>query len=108
MVVLVIVVVACFIAGVWAATKWLPPLAEGPVGSLVYFVVCGLTGAVLVIFGVRIWEIVRELEEARRFLDTPQLVAGALLSLLYQCATIMALTLVVYLLAPKAKSPASN
>ena len=51
MVVLAIVAVDCFIGGMWAATTWLPPLAEGPVGSLVYFAVCGLAGAVLAIFG---------------------------------------------------------
>jgi hypothetical protein len=110
MVVLAIVVVACFVAGVWAATTWLPPLAEGPVGTLVYFAVCGLAGAVLAIFGIRIWGIVRELEEAR-IIGTPQLVADGLQTLLWDCGSLATLTLIAYLLAPKApetSTPSSN
>lgn len=62
MVVLAIVAVACFIAGMWAAATWLPPLAEGSVGTLVYFVVCGLSGATLAVFGIHIWRIVHGVE----------------------------------------------
>lgn len=104
MVVLAIVSAACFIAGVWAASTWLPPLAEGPVGTLVYFVVCGLAGAVLAIFGIRVWGIVRELEEARPLVGSSQLLADGMLSLLWESGSLAALTLIAYLLAPKAQA----
>jgi hypothetical protein len=111
-VVLAIVVVACFVAGMWAATTWLPPLAEGPVGTLVYFVVCGLAGAVLTIFGIRIWGIVHDLENmGTGFPGTSEIVASGLETLLWDCGSLAALTLVAYLLAPKApeaSAPSSN
>ena len=103
MVVLVIVAVACFAAGIWAATTWLPPLAEGSVGTLIYFVVCGLAGAALVIFGVHVWEIVRELEQNYRpILGNEAILASSLVETLWQSGTIAALAVIPYLLAPKA------
>lgn len=108
MVVLAIVAVACFIGGVWAASTWLPQLADGPIGASVYFVVCGLAGGVLAIFGIRVWGLVRELEEARRFLPSTQLVADDILSLLWECGSLAALTLITYLLAPKAEPRAGE
>jgi hypothetical protein len=99
-VVLAIVAVACFVAGIWGATKWLPPLADGPVESLVYFVVCGLAGAVLVVFGVHIWQIVRELER-ERFVASEVFVADDLMGTLWQSGTLAALALIPYLLARK-------
>jgi chromate transport protein ChrA len=108
MVVLVIVAVACFIAGMWAATTWLPALAEGPVGTLVYFVVCGLAGAVLALIGIRVWGIVRELEESRRLLDSSQIVASGLVVLLWESGSLAALALIAYLLAPKTEHSESN
>jgi peptidoglycan/LPS O-acetylase OafA/YrhL len=87
MVVLVIIAVACFVAGVWAATTWLPPLAEDPVATIAYFLICGLAGAVLALFCIRVWGIVRELEESSRLNGSSRLVAS----------------LVAYLLAPKAQ-----
>ena len=102
MVVFVIVVVACFIAGMWAATTWLPPLAEGPVGTLVYFVVCGLAGAVLTLVGIHVWEIVRGLETTT--IEDSEVVASGLEALLWESGSLAALSLVAYLLAPKAES----
>lgn len=101
MVVLAIVAVACFVAGVWGVTKWLPPLAEGSVESLVYFVVCGLAGAALVVFGVHIWDIVRELEQNNRFPESDDLVASELVEAIWQAGTLAALALIPYLLARK-------
>jgi len=108
MVTLAIVAVACFVAGMWAATTWLPPLAEGPVGTIVYFVVCGLGGASLAIFGIHVWTIVRELEESRRLVGSPQVLASGLIVLLWDSGSLTALTLVAYLLAPKADPPEPN
>ena len=108
MVVLAIVAVACFIGGMWAATTWLPALAEGPVGTLVYFIVCGLAGGALAVFGVHIWQIVRELEQNRRILGSAELVAGALVETLWQSGTLAASALIAYLLAPEAVPPDPN
>ncbi len=105
MVVLAIVVVACFSAGVWAATTWLPPLGEGAVGTLVYFVVCGLAGAVVALAGLHVWEIVRQLEETSgiRGLGDADIVAAGLDGLLWESGSLAALALVAYLLGPKAR-----
>jgi hypothetical protein len=107
MVVLAIVVVGCFIAGIWAATTWLPPLAEGPVGTLVYFVVCGLAGAVLAVAGIHVWGIVRQLEESRPGelgnVGNAEIVASGLEVVLWESGSLAALTLLAYLLAPKAR-----
>jgi predicted phage tail protein len=103
MVVLAIVVVACFIGGVWAATYWLPQLAEGPVGSMVYFATCGLAGASLALAGLHIWSIVRELET--RFgsdFGEAEIIASGLSSLLWEAGSVATLGLIAYLLAPKA------
>jgi hypothetical protein len=102
MVVLAIVAVACFIAGMWAATTWLPALAEGSVGMLAYFVVCGLAGASVAVFGLHIWAIVNELTASSRFLANAEIVAAGLTSLLWESGSLAALALVAYLLAPKA------
>jgi hypothetical protein len=105
MLVLAIVVVGCFIAGMWAATTWLPPLAEGPVGTSVYFVVCGLAGAVVALAGIHVWQIVYWLERTSSGMlgGRPEVVASGLGELLWECGSLAALTLLAYLLAPKAR-----
>lgn len=104
MVVLGIVVVACFVAGMWAATTWVPPLAEGPVGTLVYFVVCGLAGAVLALAGIRVWQIVHALEYRSFGRFGSEVVATGVGELLWESGSLAALALVAYLLAPKARA----
>ena len=98
-----IVAVVCFAAGVWGATAWLPPLEDGPVGTLIYFAVCGLAGAFLLVFGVHIWQIVRELER-ERFVASEVFVADGLMDTLWQSGILAALALILYLLAPKAQA----
>ncbi len=104
MVVLAIVVVACFIAGMWAATTWLPPIAEGPVGTLVYFLVCGLTGAILALVGIHVWQIVHALEYRASGGFGGEIVASGVESLLWESGSLAALVLIAYLLAPKARA----
>jgi hypothetical protein len=112
MVVLIIVAVACFTAGTFAATRWLPDLESGPVGGIAFFVVCGLCGAVLALLGINVDSIVRELQESGGFgglrtntrLETSILSQG-LLSIMRDCGTVGALTLIAYLLASKQSIP---
>ncbi len=99
MVVLAIVAVTCFIAGMWAATSWLPPLAEGAVGTLVYVAVSGLAGAVLAVIGIHVWQIVHA---ERAFGSSPEIVSTRVDSLLWESGTLAALALIAYMLAPKA------
>lgn len=97
-----IVTVVCFIAGVWAATRWLPPLAEGTIEAIVYFVVCGLAGAVLALIGLHVWDIIHQLKMTERGEGFAEVVAFGLSSLLWEAGNLAALALIAYLLAPKA------
>ncbi len=105
--VLVIIAVVCFVAGVWGATTWLPPLADGSVGTLVYFVVCGLAGAVLVVFGVHIWQTVTALER-ERIVGSAPILASELVETLWQSGILAGLTLITYLIAPKTEAARPN
>ncbi len=98
-----LIFVVCLCAGVWASSRWLPPLADGPVGGLAFFAVCGLLGAGLGLVGLRIYGIVRTLEERSRGLgvsDKGDFLASGLAGMLYDGGTIFGIALIVYLLAP--------
>ena len=79
---------------------------------MTYFVVCGMAGAVLALFGIHVWEIVNDLEDVGSgFPGTSDVVAAGSDALLRACGGLAALTLVAYLLAPKARetsAPISN
>jgi hypothetical protein len=104
-----IVAAGCFIAGTWAATKWLPPLADGPVGTLAYFVVCGLAGAVLAVVGIHVWQIghIAKVKEGPSYLHEESII-GYVDSLIWEAGTLAGVALVAYVLAPKAQRPESN
>jgi hypothetical protein len=100
MVVVIVVAVACFSVGILAVTRWLPELAEGPVGTMAYFVVCGLSAAAVGLVGISIEQIVRGVETSSgRFKEF--VVAGGLTSILRDAGTVAGLALIGYLLAPK-------
>jgi hypothetical protein len=104
MVVLIVVAVSCFAAGSYAAARWLPALADGTVGAIAFFVVCGLAGVAVALIGVNVDSIVRQLEETglRRSGEFEVLVVSSgLVSILRDSGTVAALALVAYLLAPK-------
>ncbi len=108
-----IVVVACFAGGVWATMRWLPPLAEGPVGTLAYYGVCLLAGGALALVGLEVWEIIHALtsSEARGGLfgrAKTEVVAFGLADIFRDAGSLAALTLIAYLVAPKAKPPESS
>jgi hypothetical protein len=102
MVVLIVVAVACFLAG--AASRWPPPLADGPVGSIAFFVVCGLAGAALVLIGIDTDSMVRGLErESFGGLGNAWVVGNYLLVVLRDAGTLAGLALIAYLLSPRPK-----
>jgi hypothetical protein len=110
MVVLIVVAVVCFIAGVGASSRWLPELADGPVGGIAYFIVCGLAGAALSALGLNIDATVRSLEGTGSNLDGIEttILADSLISIMRDCGTIAGLALIAYLLAPKGAGEPSS
>jgi hypothetical protein len=104
MVVLVIVTVVCFIAGVAASTRWLPPLSDGPVGGIAYFIVCGLAGATLATVGINVDSTVRALERSSEGSGELEsiIVSDGLLGICRDAGMLAGLALIAYLLAPKA------
>lgn len=103
MVIPAVIFVACFCAGVWASSRWLPPLAEGAVGGIAFFGVCGLLGAALGLTGLHIYSIVRTVEDFGSGFSSDgndDLIASGLAQLLFEAGSLFGLALVVYLLAP--------
>jgi len=101
-VILVVVAVVSFTAGAVAAARWLPELAEGPVGSFVFFVVCGLLGASVALISISIDTTIRNLEERGSPGDIRVfIVSNGLTVILRDAGTLAALALIAYLLAPK-------
>ncbi len=96
----IIIAVVCFAAGVIASSRWLPDLHDGLVGTIAFFVVCGLCGAVIAIVGIDIYFIVREAERSSREF-TLTTTASVLVGMLRDSGTVAALALIAYLLAPE-------
>ncbi|HEV3319780.1 MAG TPA: hypothetical protein VG053_08655 [Solirubrobacteraceae bacterium] len=110
MVIPAVIFVVCFFAGVWASTRWLPPLAEGAVGGIAFFGVCGLLGAALGLAGLHIYSIIRTVEDFGGGFPSDgkgDLLASGLAQLLFEAGSVFGLALVVYLLAPSS-SPAKD
>jgi hypothetical protein len=101
MLVLIVIAIACFIAGVVAAAQWLPDLAEGPVGTMAFFVICGLCGAVIGLFGLGIDSMIKQAESFGRGEFEQVAVADGLLNILRDCGSVAAFALIAFLLAPR-------
>jgi hypothetical protein len=99
----VVIFVLCLAAGVYAAARWLPDLAPGPVGGLAFFAVCGLLGAALSVFGLRIYTLVEDLSQ-RIGLASRVTFADEVGTLLWESGLLVALAFTVYLLAPRARA----
>jgi hypothetical protein len=97
-----LVFLACFGGGIFAATRWLPELAPGPVGGIAFFAICGLLGAGLGVVGLHTYIIVQELETigGTRFDTEGSLLAGGLLTMMLDGGTLFGLATIAYLLAP--------
>jgi hypothetical protein len=96
-----LIAAVCLFAGVAAAVRWLPDLAEGAVGGLTFFAVCGLLGAALALFGLHIYSIVEDLHD---FGERGAILAGGLESMLWDTGSLVGLAVAVYLLAPRTKT----
>ncbi len=99
MLVPVLIFAACLSVGVTASSRWLPDLADGPVGGLAFFVVCGLLGIALGLLGLHIYSIVEGLESTNGDFRKV-LLADDLASMAWEVASVLGLAVVVYLLAP--------
>jgi hypothetical protein len=97
----IVVAVACFLGGVMAASRWLPDLAPGPIATLTFFVVCGLFGAALGVFGVNVDNLVRAIEGGGPGDLRADVVANILAVMLRDTGILVGLALLLLLLAPK-------
>jgi hypothetical protein len=100
MVVPIVIAVACFAASVIASSRWLPDLEAGTLGTIAFFVVCGLCGATVAIVGDYVYLIVRDVEQSGS-LEILNPIAGLLAAMLRDGGTVAGLALIAYLLAPK-------
>jgi hypothetical protein len=99
----ILIFVVAFAVGSVAPARWLPDLADGRVGGLALIVVCGLLGMVLALAAVHIYELVRQLQQARALglsAQKPDTIANAILTTLRDAGPILGLAAAVYLLAP--------
>jgi len=103
----IIIAVVCFVAGVVAASRWLPDLEAGMLGTIAFFIVCGLCGAVVAIVGAYIYLIVRDVEQSGK-LEILNPIAGLLAAMLRDGGTVAGLALIAYLLAPKPPREATS
>jgi hypothetical protein len=103
----IIIAVVCFAAGVVASSRWLPDLDTGTLGTIAFFVICGLCGAVLALVGIYVYLIVRDAEQSGR-LEIINPIAGLFAAMLRDGGTVAGLTLIAYLLAPKPASETAS
>jgi hypothetical protein len=101
MIVLALVVACCFLAGSVGLANRLPELAEGSTGTIAFSLICGLGGIVLAVLGAQVDYTVRAVEGAEGHSYATTILAADLLTTLRDVGTLLALTLIAYLLAPK-------
>lgn len=99
-----LVFLACFGAGVIAASRWLPDIGPGPIGGLAFFVVVGLFSAALSMAGLHAYSVISELTNPPPDLGASkaELLAGGLRNILLDAGTLSAFAAIVFLLAPPA------
>jgi hypothetical protein len=98
----VLIFVVAFVAAVAASSRWLPDLAAGSVGGLAFFVVCGLLGAAAGLLGVQTYNLVEETNlGGESLLHGGELIGLGLQGMAFEVGSLLALTSIVYLLAPE-------
>jgi hypothetical protein len=100
----VLILFVCFVAGVMSAARWLPNLAPGPVGGLAFFAVVGLFSAALSMVGLRAYLLISELTNRSAGLggSKAEILADGLQAILFDAGTLFAFAGIVFLLAPGA------
>jgi hypothetical protein len=92
-------------AGVLLAARWLPDLDDGPPTSpIVIWATAVLVGIALALLAVHAYETIRQLGSANAGAignADPDIVATGIIDTLRDSGTILALSAVVYLLAPR-------
>jgi hypothetical protein len=99
----ILISLVAFVVGAVVPARWLPDLAEGRVAGIALLVTCGLTGIVLALVAVHVYEIGRQLSSASSLGVTnakPDVVANGILAMLRDIGPILGLSAAVYLLAP--------
>jgi hypothetical protein len=96
----ILIFALCFGAGAVASARWLPDLAPGQIGGLVFLVVTGMLAAALALVGLHVYSIVHELNTAAMHNEEAEIIAGGLRNLLWQAGTIFGLACAIFLLAP--------
>jgi hypothetical protein len=104
----ILIFAICLLAGVFAASSWLPELAPGTVSGLAFFVVCGLSGSALGVAGLRIYGAVEGAADQPRGSYKNLYVANSLTDMLWESGLLLGLAMGVYLLAVRLDTPASE
>lgn len=100
MAVAILIFLVCLIGGTVASARWLPDLPQGTVTGLAFFVVCGLLGAALSTVGLHIYSTAHELEHiGEPFMNSGQIFAGEIRSMLFEAGALVGLAAILYLLA---------
>ncbi len=95
----------CLLAGVFAASTWLPELASGTVGGLAFFVVCGLSGSAFGVVGLQIYSAVEGVPGQLSGSYKNIYVANTLTDMLWESGLLLGLAMGVYLLAARLDEP---
>jgi hypothetical protein len=100
----ILIFLVTFAGGAMLAARLLPALAPGRVGGLAFFVVCGLAGAGLSVFGLDIYHLARQLHlnNPDTGLSNGDLITTGVRSAIFEGAELFAFGAAVYLLAPGA------
>ena len=99
----ILILLVALVVGAVLSARWLPELAEGRVAGIALLVTCGLTGMVLALVAVHVYEIGRQLTSASSLGVTnakPDVVANGIMTMLRDVGPILGLAAAVYLLAP--------
>jgi hypothetical protein len=99
MLVPVAIFIACLCVGAFAGARWLPDLADEPVGGLAFFAVCGLLGAAFALVGLHIYSIVHGLGQTSGDIRS-EVVATGLNGMLWEAGSLAGIATAIYLLAP--------
>jgi hypothetical protein len=107
----IVIFIFCLSTGVVASARWLPDFAEGMVGGLAFFGVCGLLGTALALVGLRIYLIVEGIEHyavSLTGIGRADIITTGLANMLWEAGSLLGFAMIVYLLAPGAPEMADE